>query len=139
MAQIAQLPSIRVDLTGELRRADLDLGNFSVRLADGRQVTGLIQGKWEPLILEALQHHDSRQLRIVGFCTNDNAQEIDLTGIESMEVAGFPEDAKRFAGKSFGEIVAELTADVPDPEWDKIPVDLAENHKRYRRAVAEPR
>ena len=138
MAQVAELPSIRVDLTGELRRADLDLGNFSVRLADGRQATGGIQIAWESLILEALKSHDSQQLHIIGFCTNDNLQNIDLTSIESVELSK-SEPLPQEAQKPFWQRVIELTADIPDSEWAKIPTDLAETHKRRSQSSTDPR
>jgi Arc/MetJ-type ribon-helix-helix transcriptional regulator len=33
--------------------------------------------------------------------------------------------------KPIWEDILELTADVPDAEWDKLPTDLAEQHDHY--------
>ncbi|MFI5458622.1 MAG: hypothetical protein ACHRXM_24580 [Isosphaerales bacterium] len=33
--------------------------------------------------------------------------------------------------KPIWEEILELTADVPDEEWDKLPTDLAEQHDHY--------
>ncbi len=33
--------------------------------------------------------------------------------------------------KPVWEEILDLTADVPDEEWDKLPVDLAEQHDHY--------
>jgi Arc/MetJ-type ribon-helix-helix transcriptional regulator len=35
------------------------------------------------------------------------------------------------ARKPVWERIQEMTADVPDEEWDKLPVDLAEQHDHY--------
>ena len=35
------------------------------------------------------------------------------------------------ADKPIWEEILELTADVPDEEWDKLPTDLAEQHDHY--------
>jgi Arc/MetJ-type ribon-helix-helix transcriptional regulator len=35
------------------------------------------------------------------------------------------------AHKPIWEEILELTADVPDEEWDKLPTDLAEQHDHY--------
>jgi len=35
------------------------------------------------------------------------------------------------AQKPIWEEILELTADVPDEEWDKLPTDLAEQHDHY--------
>jgi Arc/MetJ-type ribon-helix-helix transcriptional regulator len=35
------------------------------------------------------------------------------------------------AEKPIWEEILELTADVPDEEWDKLPTDLAEQHDHY--------
>jgi Arc/MetJ-type ribon-helix-helix transcriptional regulator len=43
--------------------------------------------------------------------------------------AANPADAR--AHKPIWEEILELTADVPDEEWDKLPTDLAEQHDHY--------
>jgi Arc/MetJ-type ribon-helix-helix transcriptional regulator len=35
------------------------------------------------------------------------------------------------ANKPIWEEILEMTADVPDEEWDKLPTDLAEQHDHY--------
>jgi Arc/MetJ-type ribon-helix-helix transcriptional regulator len=40
-----------------------------------------------------------------------------------------PETAQ--AQKPIWEEILELTADVPDEEWDRLPTDLAEQHDHY--------
>ena len=39
--------------------------------------------------------------------------------------------AAAFADKPIWEEILELTADVTDEEWDKLPTDLAEQHDHY--------
>src|SRR5262245_15179848 len=55
-----------IDLVGEVRGTDLDGQRFSLRLTDGRKIPGRVRPDQEALILEALNDHASRRLRIVG-------------------------------------------------------------------------
>jgi Arc/MetJ-type ribon-helix-helix transcriptional regulator len=41
------------------------------------------------------------------------------------------QEAPSAAHKPIWEEILELTADVPDEEWDKLPTDLAEQHDHY--------
>jgi hypothetical protein len=41
------------------------------------------------------------------------------------------QEAPQAAHKPIWEEILELTADVPDEEWDKLPTDLAEQHDHY--------
>jgi Arc/MetJ-type ribon-helix-helix transcriptional regulator len=43
--------------------------------------------------------------------------------------AGQPDDAQ--AHKPIWEEILELTADIPDEEFDRLPTDLAEQHDHY--------
>ena len=46
------------------------------------------------------------------------------------EKAGAGEQTAPFQ-KPIWERIQEMTADVPDEEWDKLPADLAEQHDHY--------
>ena len=45
--------------------------------------------------------------------------------------AGSQEMTVATASKPIWEEILELTADVPEEEWDKLPPDLAEQHDHY--------
>jgi Arc/MetJ-type ribon-helix-helix transcriptional regulator len=52
---------------------------------------------------------------------------------QAQAAAGQPtaDEAVAPAPKPIWEEILELTADVPDEEWDKLPTDLAEQHDHY--------
>ena len=55
-----------VNLTGEIRAADLDRGTFILRLFDGTRVRGTFSHLQEAVITEALREHASRRLHLRG-------------------------------------------------------------------------
>jgi hypothetical protein len=55
-----------VDLTGEIRLADLDGLNFALRTVDGSKIPGKFEKDQEALIVEGLKNHESCLLHIKG-------------------------------------------------------------------------
>jgi hypothetical protein len=53
-----------VELRGEVRAADLDGRQFSLRLDDGTKVVAEFTAEQEQTITEALREHASRRLRL---------------------------------------------------------------------------
>src|ERR687888_332346 len=58
--------SAPVDLTGEIRAADLDDGTFVLRLPDGTRLRGKFSRVQETIITEALREHATRRLHLRG-------------------------------------------------------------------------
>jgi Arc/MetJ-type ribon-helix-helix transcriptional regulator len=50
---------------------------------------------------------------------------------QTQSQATTPAATQAHADKPIWEVILELTADVPDEEWDKLPTDLAEQHDHY--------
>jgi Arc/MetJ-type ribon-helix-helix transcriptional regulator len=57
-------------------------------------------------------------------------QRLSQTQTQAMPPAASPLNAAQ-ADKPIWEEILELTADVPDEEFDKLPTDLAEQHDHY--------
>lgn len=129
-------PPSRVDLTGELRRADLDQRVISLRLDDGRVATVLFSQLQEAMFLEFLRAHDKMRLHVVGYATHDPDPNADicLTSIESLEVA-----SAAAPQNTLWQNLAELTASIPEAEWQQIPADLAKTHKSRLRVTGKTR
>ena len=49
----------------------------------------------------------------------------------SQQTPSVMRDSSLPAQKPVWEWIQDLTADVPDSEWDKLPTDLAEQHDHY--------
>ncbi len=60
---------------------------------------------------------------------------LDMPGIGSTDTrqrrAESPDQGVEHSVKPIWERILERTADIPDEEWDKLPVDLAEQHDHY--------
>ncbi|MBU2550917.1 MAG: hypothetical protein KKB20_21075 [Proteobacteria bacterium] len=123
-----------VDLTGEVRAADLDGLNFTIRLEAG--VKG-IPGKFEPeqemQIIEALKDHTTCRLNIIGvaeFLNRDGSIkrifQVDKTNLRPFTEKDFDDTAQ-----PIWELVSEIGAQVPEKEWEKIPSDLSKEVDHY--------
>lgn len=121
-----------LDLVGEIRLADLDGGNFGMRLADGAKITGKFSPDQEAIVVDALREHLTRRLRFKGraeFVPEGKMKRIvSLTNVslEAVQELSWQEDRK-----PIWEIVQEISASVPDEEWEKLPADLSKNLDHY--------
>ena len=121
-----------MDLTGEIRAADLDDGTFILRLPDGTRLRGKFSRVQETIITEALREHASRRLHLVGrgeFQRNGKLKR--LVSVKRLQVK--PAREKRFdkSARPIWEIIEELGASVPASEWAKVPTDGAKNLDHY--------
>jgi len=121
-----------VDLVGEIRAADLDGGNFALRLADGTKVVGKFSSEQEVVITDGLREHQSRRLHIKGrgeFQSDGKMKRVvsvESITIEKPGAIPFDETAK-----PIWKIAMEIGASVPEEAWAKIPTDLSKNIDHY--------
>jgi hypothetical protein len=120
-----------VDLTGEVRATDLDGLRFTLRLEDGRKITGRFQPEHEAVVLEALGEHFSRRMRVIGvgeFAPEDGTlkQIVDVKRIELI----VPELASD-GDIPIWERLASIGAAVPEDAWNDVPTDLSRNVDHY--------
>jgi hypothetical protein len=121
-----------VELRGEVRAADLDGRQFSLRLDDGTKIVAKFTSEQEDRITEALRDHASRRLRLKGSAEVAAGGKIKrVASVESLAVEPV-EAAKPVAGgKPIWEVVLEIGASVPAEEWAKVPTDAARNLHHY--------
>jgi hypothetical protein len=120
-----------VDLTGEVRATDLDGARFTLRLPDGTKVTGRFKPEHEAVILEALNEHSNRQIRIKGageFAPEDGTLR-QIVNVEWLEIVSA--DLSSGAGSPIWERLALIGTNTPDDAWNDVPTDLAENVDQY--------
>jgi hypothetical protein len=121
-----------VDYTGEIRAADLDKGNFTLKLEDGTKVVGKFSPEQETIITEALREHMSVRLHVRGraeFVREDGPKRIVSIECLSVEPAG--ERSYDETARPIWEIAEEIGASVPAEEWAKVPQDGAANLDHY--------
>jgi hypothetical protein len=120
----------QIELRGEVRAADLDDRQFSLRLDDGTIIVAKFTSEQEHRITEALRDHTSRRLRLKGRA--EVARSGKIKRVASVESLAIEEIAKSVpAAKPIWEVALEIGASVPEEEWAKVPIDLARNLHHY--------
>jgi hypothetical protein len=121
-----------VELTGEIRAADLDGSNFALKLADGTKIFGKFSPEQETLITDVLREHAQRWLHVKGraefFPTGQMKR---LVTVEALDVQLAGEKTFDAGVRPIWDIIEEIGAAVPSREWDKVPRDGAVNLDHY--------
>jgi len=121
-----------VSVSGEIRAADLDGGNFSLRREDGSKVFGKFSSEHEAQITEALKELQSCSLQVEGTATFfpdgqlKRIEKVDKLQIISKERGEFDATAR-----PIWEIAQEIGKSIPQKEWEKVPKDGSINVDRY--------
>lgn len=128
-----------VELTGEVRAADLDGCNFVLRLGDGTKVPGKFTPDQEAMIVEALREHAEQRLKLTGQgefdpVTSALKRVLSVTQLSVQALGGLTFDA---AATPIWEVVAEISATVSDDEWTSEPTDVSKRTDHYLYGSAE--
>jgi hypothetical protein len=127
-----------IELTGEVRGTDLDSLRFSLRLADGRTISGNYEPEHERAVLEALGDHSNRRLRIIGVgqfaAGNGNVERI--LNVRQIELIG--SDPQLPDHNPIWERIAQSGAAVPTEAWTGVPLDLSANVDKYLYGAKDP-
>lgn len=121
-----------VELSGEIRAADLDGRSFALRLPDGSKVLGGFAEEQEAVLIEALREHERRRLHVKGrakFFPDGKLKKIfavSQLSIEPLQPADFDSTAK-----SVWQLAEEVTRSVPEEDWRQVPDDLSINLDHY--------
>src|SRR5205085_196335 len=107
-------------------------GRFELKLDDGTKIPAKFSPKQEAVIIEALQNHSSRRLRVKGlaeFSPEGKVQTItEISGLTVQPVGELDFNAE---ARPIWEVIAELGKAVPVEEWAKVPEDAAANLDHY--------
>jgi len=122
-----------VSVTGEVRQADLDGCNFTLRLDDGSKPSGKFDPKQEEKVTGALREHSSRRLHVngVGRFWSATGRLERFTRVDSLDVETQTSVAYDDSAPPIWQQIVEIGASVPEEEWAKLPRDLAENLDHY--------
>jgi len=122
----------KVSASGEVRQADLDGFNFTLRLDDGSKVFGKFESQQEEDVTDALRAHKSRRLCVSGigrFVAATGRLE-RFTRVDSLLVET-PLNTLDPSTVPVWQEIMEIGATIPEEEWEKLPKDLSENLDRY--------
>lgn len=122
-----------VDIVGEIRAADVDGFSFALREGDGNKVRGVFAPEQEVLFTEALRDHAERRLRVIGVgefsgSTGQLRSIRKVTDLRPAAVEGHKYDT---SVRPIWETLSDISSQVPNEEWDKLPRDGARNFRRY--------
>lgn len=121
-----------VEIRGEVRAADLDGRQFSLRLDDGTKVVAKFTTQQEETITEAVREHATRRLRLKGRAEVARTGKIKrVASVESLAVEPAESAEPVPSAKPLWEAIVELGASIPEEEWAKAPTDLARNLHHY--------
>ncbi len=121
-----------IELRGEVRAADLDGRQFSLRLDDGTKIVAKFTAEQEDRITEALRDHASRRLRLKGRAEVAGTGKIKrVASVEALAVEPVEPPEPASSSKPIWEVALEIGASVPNEEWAKIPADLSKNLHHY--------
>ena len=122
----------QIELRGEVRAADLDGRQFSLRLDDGTRIVATFTSEQEGRITEALRDHTSRRLRLTGRGEVAPSGKIKrIASVESLAVESAEAREPVAGAKPIWEVALEIGASVPEEEWAKVPTDGARNLHHY--------
>ena len=127
----------QIDLTGEVRMAQLDGGKFVLLLKDGRTANGRFLQEQESLVLEALSRHREVHLRIKGVAEfNEFDRSLRrVVRVDSASIVAGGETTYKEAAPPIWETLAKIGAQAPANAWDDLPTDLSKrvDEHLYRR------
>lgn len=122
-----------LNIIGEVRSADLDGLNFSIRTADGTKVGGKFLPAHEAYITEALSKHEVVQLHVSGtgiYATSTGTLK-RITNVTSVVVHDPSSPLVLNPAMPIWQIAAEISQTVPPEEWDKVPRDGSKRIDSY--------
>lgn len=122
-----------IELTGEVRAADLDGCNFTLRLEDGTKIPGKFTSEQEAMIIEALREHVTQRLKLRGQGEFEPLTRVlkRVISVTQLGIQAPSESAFDTAAAPIWEVVAEVSATVPDDEWANEPSDASKRVDHY--------
>jgi hypothetical protein len=121
-----------VEVSGEVLEADLRQRHFQLWLTERVHVFVSFSESQEGEVTTALKDHNQVRMKVRG--RGEMSPEgkllkitrVDEITIQPVGVAPFDRTARPIE-----EIIAELAAQVPQAEWDRLPHDLTDNLDHY--------
>lgn len=121
----------QIDFVGEVRVVDV-AGKVELKLDDGTKVSAKFSPKQEALVIEGLQGHANRRLRVKGTAefTPDGRVKtiIEISDLTIQPLGDLPFDE---AARPVWQSIVDLGASLPAEAWAKVPVDGAQNFDHY--------
>jgi len=122
-----------IEIEGEVRSADLDNYNFTIRSSDGDKIKGKFKPEQEHLVTEALQHHEQLTLKIngLGEYERNTGKLVRFQDVRNIEIKSPAQALQSSDEIPIWEMFSNIIQKISAKEWEKIPSDLSENVDHY--------
>lgn len=127
----------QVKITGEVLAVDLRRSRFQLWPNDSSSVEVAFTDNQEAEVTDALKNHKARCVRVSGMGEySPEGRLLRINPIGEMRILPIQGDLFDRSARPIWDELAELAAQVPDEEWEKLPDDLTSNLDHYIYGVA---
>ena len=121
-----------IDVTGEVLQADVRQNRFEIWPDDKRGITVSFSPAQEHDVTSALRDHRTVRVQVIGRAEfSALGQPERITQVDELRVKPVGELGYDATVRPIEDILAELAAQVPQEEWERLPSDLADNLDHY--------
>ena len=120
------------DVTGEVLEADVRQRRFQLWQDDATPVSVSFTEAQEEVVTTALRDHRSMRLRVQGRVEHSpSGQVLRVVQVGALGIEHLAPMALDEAAPAIEDILSSIAAEVPDEEWDRLPVDLTDDLDHY--------
>ncbi len=121
-----------IDVTGEVLQADVRQNRFEVWPDDKRGITVSFSPTHEDAVTSALRDHRTVRVQVIGRAKfSALGQPEGITQVDELRVQPVGELEYDTTARPIEDILAELAAQVPQEDWERLPPDLTDNLDHY--------
>jgi hypothetical protein len=121
-----------VDVTGEVLEADIRERRFELWTDESSHVSVSFRESEEAEVTTALKEHRALRVSVKGIGEiSPTGKLLRIAQVEKLRVHPVLEAPHHGTSRPIEDVLAELAAEVPQAEWDRLPKDLTDNLDHY--------
>ncbi len=128
-----------VEVIGRVLEVDVRQQRFQIWPDEGSSVTVEFTAEQEDMVTTGLKEHASMLLKVTvsGILGPDGELRRTQT-LRGLEVLKGEESRPTASAQEIADLIASLVRDVPDHEWERLPIDLSHRHDYYLYGIDRP-
>lgn len=121
-----------INIKGEVLEVDVRQKHFQLWIDEKTKVLVKFSEDQEAEVTNSLKEHKSLRMEVIGRGNfSPDGKILGINQIDEMKISPVGEIAFDRSAKPISKILAELSKDVPQEDWEKLPKDLSENLDHY--------
>lgn len=121
-----------IEVTGEVLEANLRERQFQLWTDESNHVLVILAKPDESAVITALKEHALVRLRVRGWGEiGPNGKLLRITQVQELTIQPTSEIPRGATARPVEDIIRELGQQVPQSEWDRLPLDLTDNLDHY--------